>query len=224
LLKESSLHAALKEWYARPGDQFEVPVDGFVIDILRDALLIEIQTRNFSALKAKLARLVERYPLRLVYPVAKEKWIVRLDPTGGRQLSRRKSPRRGTVEHLFLELVRIPALVNHPNFSLEVILTKEEELWRDDGQGSWRRKGWSIADRRLLDVVQSVPLNNPADFLALLPETLPRPFTTRDLARSLGQPAYLAGKMAYCLRRMGAIETIGKRGRSYLYMDTGGDR
>jgi hypothetical protein len=32
-------------------DRFEVPVDGFVIDIVRDDLLIEIQTRNFSSLK-----------------------------------------------------------------------------------------------------------------------------------------------------------------------------
>ncbi len=32
LLNEKPLHASLKEWYAQPGDQFEVPVDGFVID------------------------------------------------------------------------------------------------------------------------------------------------------------------------------------------------
>jgi hypothetical protein len=220
LLQESSLHAALKTWYARPGDRFEVPVDGFIVDIVRDGLLIEIQTRNFSALKAKLPRLVERYPLRLLYPVAREKWIVRLDAGGQMQLSRRKSPRRGTIEHLFLELVRIPTLAVHPNFSLEVLLTKEEELWRDDGRGSWRRKGWSIADRRLVEVVQTISLNGPDDFRALLPAALPRPFTTRELARAIGQPAYLARKMAYCLRHMGAIETVGKRGRSWLYLET----
>jgi hypothetical protein len=51
LLNEKPLHASLKQWYARPGDRFEVPVDGFVIDVVRDDLLIEIQTRNFSSLK-----------------------------------------------------------------------------------------------------------------------------------------------------------------------------
>jgi hypothetical protein len=223
LLQESSLHASLKTWYARPGDRFEVPVDGFVVDIVREGLLIEIQTRNFSALKTKLPRLVERYPLRLLYPVAREKWIVRLDAGGQRQISRRKSPRRGTLEHLFLELIRIPALACHPNFSLEVLMIKVEELWRDDGRGSWRRKGWSIADRRLVEVEDSILLNGPQDFRALLPASLPRPFTARDLARAIGQPAYLAGKMAYCLRHMGAIETIGKRGRSWLYLETGED-
>jgi hypothetical protein len=39
---------------ARPGDRFEVPVDGFVIDIAQEDLLIEIQTRNFSSIKSKL--------------------------------------------------------------------------------------------------------------------------------------------------------------------------
>ena len=34
-LNEGSLHAALKELYAQPGDQFEVPLDRFVIDIKR---------------------------------------------------------------------------------------------------------------------------------------------------------------------------------------------
>ena len=32
-LNEKPLHAGLKEWYARPGDRIEVPVDGFLIDI-----------------------------------------------------------------------------------------------------------------------------------------------------------------------------------------------
>jgi hypothetical protein len=34
-LNEKALHANLKSWYAQPGDQFEVCVDGFIIDIVR---------------------------------------------------------------------------------------------------------------------------------------------------------------------------------------------
>ncbi len=47
-LNEKSLHAALKAWCLQPGDQTEVPVDGYIIDIVRGDLLIEVQTRNFS--------------------------------------------------------------------------------------------------------------------------------------------------------------------------------
>ena len=66
-LRESDLHAALKRHYARPGDQLETVIDGYVIDIVReDAVqgieLIEIQTHNFAALKREapgLARQLE---------------------------------------------------------------------------------------------------------------------------------------------------------------------
>ena len=51
LLNEKPLHASLKEWCAQPGDQFEVAVDGFVIDIVRDDLLLEIQTGNLASIK-----------------------------------------------------------------------------------------------------------------------------------------------------------------------------
>jgi len=75
---EKNVHAALKAWYARPGDELEVEVDGFHIDIVRGQLLVEIQTSNFSSQRRKLEILIERHPLRLVFPIALEKWITRI--------------------------------------------------------------------------------------------------------------------------------------------------
>src|SRR3972149_3683834 len=63
-LRETSLHAALKTWYARPGDELEASVEGYQIDLRRGAQLIEIQTRNFAALKHKLAPLPGPFPAR----------------------------------------------------------------------------------------------------------------------------------------------------------------
>ncbi len=217
-LQETALHASLKDWASQPGDSFEVKVDGYFIDIVRGETLIEIQTRNFTALKPKLYRLVERYPVRLIYPIPVEKWIVRQD-AAGQTLSRRKSPRRGRLEHIFLEMVRIPKLIKEPNFSLEAVLVREEEIQVEDGRGSWRRAGRSIADRRLLEVLGSITFNTPADFTRLLPDGLPDPFTARQLSKSLGGPLYLAQKMAYCLCQMGAITLAGKRGRANLYQE-----
>ena len=107
-MSEKALHLALKQWYAQPDDRFEVPVDGFVIDIVRDNLLVEIQTGNFAAIKRKVKTLVKDHPLRLVYPIPKDKWIVRLAKDGsGDVLGRRKSPKHGAVEHLALGLYRL---------------------------------------------------------------------------------------------------------------------
>ena len=81
LLNEKPLPAS----YARPGDQFEVAVDGFVIDIVRDDLLLEIQTGSFASIKSKLVDLIRAHRIRLVYPIPQEKWILKLtkDDSGG---------------------------------------------------------------------------------------------------------------------------------------------
>jgi hypothetical protein len=216
-MSEKSLHAALKAWYARPDDRLEVPIDGYIVDIVQDDLLIEVQTRNFSAIKDKLHDLTAEHAVRLVYPIAQEKWIVKLDRDLQHRTSRRKSPKRGRVEHLFQELVSIPRLLCNPNFALDVLLIQEEETRRHDGRRGWRRRGWVTHERHLLRVVERRLFETPSDMRALLPATLAEPFTTADLAFTLSQPVRLARRMAYCLRKMGVIHKIGKRGNAYLY-------
>jgi hypothetical protein len=215
LLNEKPLHASLKQWYARPGDRFEVPVDGYVIDLVRDDLLIEIQTRNLSAIKSKLTKLAHSHRVRLIYPIVQEKWIVRLANGDGRGTIRRKSPKRGRLEDLFWELVSIPQLLLHPNFALEVLMIREEEVRRYDGRRRWRR-GWVIEGRRLLEVLDQHSFGQSADWLGFLPEKL-ESFTTGDLATRMNTRRELAQKMAYCLREARMIELIGKRGRANLY-------
>jgi hypothetical protein len=227
-LGEKSLHAALKAWYAQPGDRLEWRVEGkYVVDIFRPATdsaageCIEIQTRSLGKLKPKLVFLLERGPVRLVYPIARERHIVRLD-ADGEMVSRRKSPKHGTIFHLFPEMVSLSALAAHPNFALDVPLIGEEEYWLDDGRGSWRRKHWSIYDRRLVDVCDVVSLRAPADYAALLPRQLPDVFDTQELSQALGLSRSLAQKMVYCLREMAVLEVAGRRGRARLYRRTSG--
>lgn len=215
-LQETSLHHDLKIWCARPADQLEVVVDGYEVDVVGQHRLVEVQTGGFSALKAKLNALLPEYAVQVVYPIARERWIQRVD-AGDRPISRRKSPKRGRFEELFGELLRLPKIANHANFSLLVLLIQEEVVWRDDGRGSWRRKGWSVADRRLLAVVDQRLFRKRTDYLSLLPDSLPLPFTNEELAEHLSMPRRLATKMTYCLRRMGLLEQVGKRGRFNLY-------
>lgn len=217
LLNEKPLHAALKEWYAQPGDEVEVKVDGYVIDIVRQDLLIEIQTGGFGSLKHKLIDLLARHQVRLVYPIAREKWIVKLAGDECSRVSRRKSPKRGAFHHLFSQLVSFPALMADPNFALEVLLVQEEEYRLHVPGRAWRRRGWVTHERQLLRVVERRCFKDPLDLAALLPSELPDEFTTLDLATSLRQTRRLAQQTAYCLREMGAITRVGKRGNAILY-------
>jgi hypothetical protein len=221
VLNENPLHAALKVWYARPGDRLEVVVDGYVVDVVQDERLVEIQTGNFSAIKRKLARLVEGHPVRLAYPIAREKWLLKLPTEPGGTTRRRKSPKRGRVEEVFQELVSFPHLMGHANFSLEVLLTQEEEVRRYEGPKRWRNRGWVTEERRLLEVVERHLFEGAADVARLIPAGLPERFTTADLAAAMDGSRRLAQKAAYCLRRMGVLTEVGRRGRAKVYVISG---
>jgi len=214
---ESSLHSAVKTWIAEAGDRFEVEVDGFVVDIVRGNLLIEVQTRNFSAIREKLHTLVKNHHVRLVLPVAARKWIIHIDNTDGRVVRRRLSPKKGQMIDLFDELVRIPHLVKEKNFELEVLLTEEEETRCNDGRGSWRRRGVSIKDHHLKAVVDNAIFRCAEDYIRFLPVDLFQPFTSRQLATHLGVSLRLARRMTYCLCRMSALQVEGKTGRALLF-------
>jgi hypothetical protein len=139
-----------------------------------------------------------------------------LVPGGRGDVVRRKSPRKGRAEDLFRELVSIPQVLSNPNFSLEILMIREEEVRRYVGKRQWRRRGWAIEGRRLLEVLDRRVLRGSADWLRFVPESL-ESFTTGDLAVATATREDLARKMAYCLREGRMIELIGKRGRANLY-------
>ncbi len=216
-LREKPLHASLKRWYARSGDGVEVPVDGFVIDLVREDLLIEVQTRGFSSMKQKITTLLDLgHRMRVVHPIPIDKWIVKVGADGA-VLSRRRSPRHGNPTDVFAELVSFPNLLADSHLEIDVILTNEEEYRRHTPDRSWRRKGWTIEERRLIDVVDTLLISNTDDLAALLPAGLPDPFTTADLATKLGRPRRSAQQMAYCLRIADVIVAVGKSGNAVEY-------
>lgn len=215
-LNEKSLHVQLKEYLAQEGDQFEVPLDGSVIDIMRGSQLIEVQTRHLGAMKSKLKKLLPHYKLHLVHPITAEKWLVKHNANG--RVTRRKSPKKGNLYDIFGELVYITPYLKSLNFSLEVLITTEEEHKRPNKKprGRWGR-AWHTEERKLLTVTDSYRFEPAANVLTLLPDTLPELFTTADLAKAINRPRNIAQKMSYTLFHSGLISREGKRGRAFLY-------
>jgi hypothetical protein len=215
-LNEGALHAQLKDWYRRPGDRVEQLVDGFVVDLVRGELLVEIQTGSFAPLRRKLEQLTRHHRLRLVAPVPLVRRIVRLGEEG-EPLSVRRSPRRGRVEDIFNRLVSIPALLCQPQFELELLLTHQDELRVHRHGSAFRRRGWVIVGRRLVSVEKRVRLTCPDDAARLLPGNLPALFDTAQLADAAAIERRLAQQMTYCLRAMGVLHTAGKRGNAIVH-------
>ncbi len=212
-LREQHLHAALKEWYREPEDLVEVELSGFVIDLVRGDELIEIQTRNFSKMRRKLDRLLDGRRVRLVHPISSTKWIQKLDKRG-RPTSRRRSPKKGIVADVCAELVSFPTLLSHPNLTLEVVMVEEEEVRRPETKAERRKKrwsnGWTVAERRLVSVEKLHRFEDPDDLLGVLPDGLPDPFTTAEIASGLKRSRHLAQEVAYCLREAGVLIASGR--------------
>jgi hypothetical protein len=219
-LREGSLHAALKARYAAmvTGARVESDVDGFIVDVAGRDELVEIQTGSFASARRKLERLVASHHVVLVHPIPIEKWLVRVD-AGGAVLRRRRSPKRGLALDLFDELVYLPGLVAHPNFRIELPLVHEEEIRGPVPEGARYRypREWWRLDRRLLDVVDTLRIDTPADLLCLLPPGLPGQFTTADIVAATGRSKRLAMRAVYCLERSGAIVRLARHGRLVAY-------
>ena len=98
-------------------------------------------------------------------------------------------------------------------------MLREEELRCPRPDGSLYRypRVWLRIDRRLLEVVETIRVDTPADLLGLLPSDLPTPFTSADIAVASRRPKHLAMRAAYCLQRAGVARCIGRRGRAQMY-------
>ena len=219
-LNEGSLHAALKERYARPGDHFEVPIEGFVIDIVRDLglpgeLLIEIQTGSFGAMGNKMDHLLSTRRILLVHPIATESVLCK---KGARP---RRSPKKGSIYSLFDELVSIPTMLDHPNLELEVALVRVAKHQVADPRARRGRGGFRTTDRTLEEVIETHRFQTIDDLLRLLPDGLPDPFSTADLAATGVMSRDEAQRLAYCFKACGLFEQIDRTKVGYRYRLSG---
>jgi hypothetical protein len=216
VLHEGPLHAAVKAALAQPGDRLEVPVGRFVIDLVRaDGELVEVQTGGFSALGSKLDALLDQHRFRIVYPVAAQRRIVRVDERG-EITSIRRSPKRAGFVDVFDKLVAFPSLLTHPHLTVEVLLLREDHV-RQDRVGRAHHGRRDRGQRRLVEVLDRIELRGSRDLLSTLAPLPSGAFSTRELASLLGCSLLLAQRTVYCLRTVGIIESAGKRGRTPLH-------
>ncbi len=214
-LNEGSLHAALKAHYALPGDRFEVPLHGFVIDIVRglgtpDEQLIEIQTGSFGAMGRKLDHLLDGRRVHIVHPVSVRTVL-------DRQGRRRVSPVRGGLHDVLDELVSLPSMLDHPGLTLDVVLVETTAVQVPDASRRRGRGGWSTVDRLLDGIVATRTFSGMGDVAALVTGPLPERFTTADLAVAAGVDRGTARKLAYCLAAGACIDEVGRTRAGKVY-------
>ncbi len=179
-----------------------MPLEGFVIDIRRPDLLIEIQTTSFGSMGRKFDGLLDRYRMLLVHPIAVETYLER---PGGKT---RKSPKRGSLYDLFTELVSIPTLLDHPNLMLDLALVSVTKVQKPDPRARRGRGGYRTVDRKLRQVLEVHRFRDTSDLAGLLPDGLPSRFTTAELASRAKVTRGVAQRIAYCFRALGIFTEV----------------
>jgi hypothetical protein len=216
---ETSLHRQLKALYAGPEARIEERLEGFRIDAVRAGQLVEIQHGSLGAIRDKIASLLESHAVLVVKPLVVRKTLIKLTKRGGRELSRRLSPKQGSLLSLFDELVYFTRVFPHENLTLETPLVEIEER-RYPGHGRrrrWRQNDHVVEDQRLVAVQSVHRFQTTGDLLALLPAGLPKRFHTGQLAELMGVRRFFAQRIAYCLRQTGAAQVCGKAGNAIVY-------
>lgn len=216
-LSEKTMHAVLKNFYEPSPEHQEIPVGRFVADILRDGEIIEIQTRNLNAMRKKLDYFLEQYPVTIVHPIVRTKWLYWIDEETGEVSECRKSPKKGTQYDAFYELYKIKMYLNHPNLSLCLPLVDVEEYRLLNGWSKDRKRGSSRYDRIPKELIDEFYIGSLAEYACMIPEDLPEKFSAKDYAKASKLALRYAQTALTVLRHIGAVELVEKEGRAYIY-------
>ena len=216
---ETTLHRQLKEVYADESSAIEVPVGSYRIDVVRDDTLIEIQHASLASIRSKIERLVCDHEVLVVKPIVVRRQLVKLSRKRGRVVGRRLSPKRGRLLDVFHELIYFTHLFPHPNLTIEVPLIDIAE-WRYPGHGRrrrWRKRDYQVQDQELISIHEKYKFRQACDLKNVVTGDLPKRFDTSHLAKALDVDRWFAQRVAYCFRKMGAAQQVGKRGNALLY-------
>lgn len=216
-LSEKTVHAILKNYYEPDEDKQEIPIEKYVADIYHNEEIMEIQTRNFNAMRNKLQVFLPLYPVTIVYPIPREKWLIWIDEDTGQLSNKRKSPKKGNFYHAFPELYKIKMFLKDPNLRLKLVLLDMEEYKLLNGWSKDKKKGSTRYDRIPTELAEETDIECIKDYMQFVPYELEESFTVKDFAKAARISGDLARIVVHILAYVGVIAQIGKQGRSNLY-------
>lgn len=216
-LREKMLHGAIKHTIEPNSTYHEVPIEGYVADVIWGERIWEVQTGSFTGLTKKLPVFLQQGKVTVVYPVPHHKWLCWVDEETGEVTPKRRSPKTGQPWEIFYELWRIRPLLKEQNLSFQVWLIDVEEYRCLNGWGKNKKRGGARYERRPLALKGIVCFSEPGEYEKLLPPNLPQPFTRKDFAKCAKCSTTLAARAVQVLEHTGLVAQGGKQGRAILY-------
>lgn len=216
-LQEKTLHKILKCYFEPFDINQEIKIGGFVADIVGENGIIEIQTRQFNAMRKKLEVFLSVGKVTVVYPIAHIKWLVWIDQETGQRTNRRKSPKVGQIYSILDELYKIKNLLTNENLNFCIVLIDMEEYRYLNGWSKDKKKGSSRYDRIPTDIFDEIYIEGLNNYSKLIPENLPKAFTTRDYKTASGLSLKSAQTALNVLHYIDVIKRVGKKGNLHIY-------
>ncbi len=223
------LHQKLKSRYlseasASAEEEVALQIKGkkYRIDVLDEQGMTayEIQRSNFGKKfsdKIKGLLLLPKMKIIIVHPVVLTQKVTRMNQ--GDIISVSYVNKRGDIYSFFEKLVYFKTEFNE-RMEFIVVFIKEHVL--KEFVGFWGRSGrpkYQIVQRDLISIQETKNFCTRLDFIDLLPESLPRVFTNRELAERLKiqggkrRKRRIPGCMTYSLCKLGILSRVGTRGR-----------
>lgn len=212
-MREKTLHLALKYFFAPDAECHEKTIGAFIADAVTEDGVFEIQTRGFANLRTKLAAFLEVCPVTVVHPIANPKWLYTVDENGV-LLSKRKSPKHETIFTAMRELYTLRELITNPRLRICFVYVETAEYRL---KSSRRGKRGEKLDRVPLSLLGVEHYASPQDYLRLLPEGLPMPFSVKQAADLLRADENAVRMLLSLLMRLDVTEKAGKSGNATLW-------
>ena len=211
---EKTLHKSIKHYLCPDAMCHEFKIGTFIADIYQNGKITEIQTGSFRSMESKLSKLLDHYPITIVYPVIRKKTIYRMD--SGASSKPVRSPKTGQPLSIASELVQIRSHLLHPNLDFIIFMVDVDE-YRVKSLDPSNRKAYDRIDQFAKGVPQLISLRTKQDYVDLLPKTLPEQFTVVELMKAAKLNQTDAQALVTVLRDLNVIFHAGKRGRAFLY-------
>ena len=208
--QEKTLHKVIKNYYEPNPIYQEIKVDGYICDIVRDDIIIEVQTRSLNKLVKKLEVILNKRKVKVVYPIPHIKYLSWID--NGEIVSTRKSPKVGSIYDIAKELYRIKWFLNNPNFELTILLIDLIEYRNLDGYSKDRKRGSSRYDRVPSELFNEITIS---DYRMFVP--FDEKFTSKEYAKKTKQNLSRAQTLLTILKYLGVVEVVGKESRYNVY-------
>ena len=223
IFAEKSLHRTLKNYIDDDLSHQEVKLGKSIVDIFDGKKITEIQTRDFNSVRKKLPSLLKEYPVEIVFPVIKTKYLCWVDLETGEISKKRLSNKHASSCEILPHIYSIRNLLPSKNLSFRVVSLGATEYRFLDGWSDDKKKGSHRAELVPFEIYGETKIKTKSDYKKLLLEigidekANETGFTSKDFSKASKLSIAKARTSLLVLTKAGAVLRVGKKSNAILY-------